>query len=436
MNTFEVDGAFTSGGWEFVLQSLESAADLFDRDSYVVGPDYFSGLDPDQMTTSLKAQYQEEYIRTWVTFLSSARVANPGLARAQGALSELSGQGSPLFQMLDIASTNTNVDSVLVKPSFQPLHMVSPPEVTERLYGDDSQPYMADLGRLAGVMGQLAGNPGSSAAQEAAATAAQAASGKIDDLRLSFNTSPEAALEVGSSVEGLLRSPVRFAQSAIGRSGAAAMNSSGQQFCRAVGGVLQQFPFQLQEQDARVGAVNDLLHPEGGALWRFVGEVQNAGLTPSQEFQRFVDRAGVVRDAFYGHGGDNPRLRFRFRGQPTDQVPAIALNVDGVEESFGRNDTGWGNFIWEGGTANEVVLRVEVGGQPDEMVHRGPWAIFEFFHQAAWQASGDSWRLSWTLDDSGANVQADLELVDLAGLDPILRRDFFDGFSCPRSFVR
>jgi len=361
------------------------------------------------------------------------------MARAETTLRELAGQRSPLLEMLKVASTHTGMlstDSTVVAPSFQPLHVVSPPEVTERLFGDASQPYLTELSGLSGAMGLLAGAPGSAGAQDGAAAAAQAALGAIDALRLSFNTSPNAAQEVGSSVERLLRDPVRFAQSAIGRSDATAMNSRGQVFCRNVGNVLQQFPFQLQGQDARLGAVNDLLQPDGGALSTFVGSVQEAGLTPSPEFQRFIDRAGVVSNAFYGHGGANPRLRFRFRGQPTDQVPAIALNVDGDEESFGRNDTRWGNFTWEGGSASEVVLRVEVGGRSEDLVYRGTWALFQFFHQASWQPSGNTWRLSWTLDDLGVDVQADLELVDLAGLDPILRRDFFDGFSCPRSFVR
>jgi type VI protein secretion system component VasK len=114
-------------------------------------------------------------------------------------------------------------------------------------------------------------------------------------------------------------------------------------------------------------------------------------------------------------------------------VPAITLNVDGDEEGYRRNDTRWGNFTWEGATAEEVVLSVQVGERADSLSYRGTWALFKFFHQATWQASGDTWRLSWTLDDTGADVQADL---DLAGEEPILRRGFFDGFSCPRRFVR
>jgi type VI protein secretion system component VasK len=179
--------------------------------------------------------------------------------------------------------------------------------------------------------------------------------------------------------------------------------------------------------------VNGLLHPDGGALWEFVNEVRDAGVNTSQSFERFVDQAQLVSQTFYGHGGPDPRLRFRLRGQPTDQVPTIALNVDGDEESYGRNDTRWGNFTWEGGNATEVVLRVEVGGQTESLIYRGTWALFKFFQQAEWQASGSTWRLSWVFDDLGATVQADL---DLAGVDPILRRGYFDGFSCPTSIVR
>jgi len=433
VSTSEVPGAFTQGGWQFVLQGLASVTDFFQRESYVVGGDYFSDLDPTQMATSLRARYQEEYIRTWMDFLSSASVANPGLNRSEGTLSELAGPRSPLFQLLDIASEHTVVDSAIVGVAFQPLHMVSPPEVTDRLFGEASRPYLTELGNLAGAMGQLAGDPGSSGAQEGAAMAAQAASGEIDALRLSFNTEPEAALGVGSSIENLLRTPIRNARSAIGRSDVAAMDSRGQQFCRSSGSVLQRFPFQVGGRDAGLAEVNDLLHPEGGALWALMDEVREEGLNPSTELQRFVNRARALSDLLYGHGGDDPRLRFRLRGQPSDEVPAITLNVDGDEEGYRRNDTRWGNFTWEGATAQEVVLRARVGEQSDSLSYRGTWALFKFFHQATWRASGNTWRLSWTLDDTGANVQADL---DLAGADPILRRGFFDGFTCPRRFVR
>jgi type VI protein secretion system component VasK len=197
--------------------------------------------------------------------------------------------------------------------------------------------------------------------------------------------------------------------------------------------VLQRFPFQLGGRDAGLAEVNEFLHPGDGALWSLVEEVRGEGLSFSSEFQSFVNRARVISDLLYGHDGDDPRLRFRLRGQPSDQVPAITVNIDGDEESFGRNDTRWGNFTWDGATAEEVLMRVQVGERADSLSYRGTWALFKFFHQATWQANGNTWRLSWTLDDTGANVQADL---DLAGADPILRRGFFDGFTCPRRFVR
>jgi type VI secretion system protein ImpL len=433
VSSVEVPGAFTQGGWQFVLQGLASASDFFQRESYVVGGDYFSGIDPTSMATNLRARYQQEYVQTWIRFLSSATVPNPGLGGAERALSELAGPRSPLFQLLDLATEHTLVDSTLVRPVFQPVHVVSPPEVTDRLFGEASQPYLAELGSLAGAMGQLADDPGSGSAQDGAARAAQAASGQIDAIRLSFNTAPETAVAVGSAVESLLRAPIQYARSAIGRSDLAAMDGQGQQMCRSFGAVLQRFPFQAGGRDADLGAVNDLLHPEGGALWALAEEIRTNGLRASAEFQSFADRARSVADLLYGHGGEDPRLRFRLRGQPSDQVPAITLNVDGDEEGYRRNDTRWGNFTWEGATAEEVVLRAQVGDRTDSLSYRGTWALFKFFHQATWQPTGGTWRVSWTLDDTGATVQADL---DLAGAEPILRRGFFDGLSCPRRFVR
>jgi type VI protein secretion system component VasK len=211
------------------------------------------------------------------------------------------------------------------------------------------------------------------------------------------------------------------------------MDSRGRQFCRTTGEVLQRFPFQTGGRDADLEAVNELLHPESGALWGLEAEIQDAGLEPSANLRSLLSRARTVANILYGHGGENPRLRFRLRGQPSDQVPSIILNVDGDEEGYRRTDIRWGNFTWEAATAEEVILRARVGERTDSLSHRGTWALFKFFHQARWQSTGDTWRLSWTLDDTGATVQADL---DLLGAQPILRRGFFDGFSCPRRFVR
>ena len=433
VSTMEVPGAFTQAGWQYVQQGLGSATDFFQRETYVVGEDYFSDLDPDRMAESLGARYQEQYVQTWMEFLSSASVPNPGLNGSERILSELAGPRSPLFQLFDIATEHTVVDSAAVGVAFQPLHVLSPPEVTDRPFGEASLPYLTELSNLARAMGQLAGDPGSSSAQDAAAGVAQAAAGQIDALRLTFNAEPAAALGVGTSVEALLRAPVGYARSAIGRSGVAAMAGRRDQFCRGEGSVLQAFPFQVAGRDAGLDAFNALLHPDAGLLQAIMDEVTGAGLNPAPELRSFVDRARRVSGVLYGHGGESPRLRFRLRGQPSDEVPTIVLNVDGDEEGYSRNDTRWGNFTWEGATAGEVVLRAQVGERSDSLSYRGTWALFKFFHQATWQASGSTWRLSWTLDDTGATVQADL---DLLGEDPILRRGFFDGFACPRRFAR
>ncbi len=433
VDAMEVPGAFTPGGWEFVRQGLESATDFFQRETYVVGPDFFAGLDPVGMAGTLRTRYRDEYVQTWLQFLASARVSNFGLSAAEGNLSELAGPRSPLFQMLDVASRNTVVDTTEVGPSFQPLHLVSPPDVTDRLFGESAQGYLTELGKLAGAMGQLSDDPGSSRAQEDAASAAQGAASEIDALRLGFNTAPEGAATSGAAIEALLRAPVQYARSAIGRSDVTAMEGRGQQFCRTSGSVLQRFPFSNSGSDAELDQVNALLHPGDGSVWALRDEIQGAGVALSPDFQQFLGRAEAASRALYPQGAQDPRLRFRLRGQPTDQVPLISLNIDGDEESFTRTSTLWGNFTWDAGTAQEVLLRAQVGERSDSLVHRGTWGLFKFFHQAEWQRNGDTWRLTWRLDDTGATVQADL---DLLGEQPVLRRGFFDGLSCPRNFVR
>lgn len=427
-----IPGAFTRSGWDFVLNGLENAEDFFRRDAWVVGPDFFEGIDPSGMATNLRARYQEEYVQRWLEFLQTARVNGFGLGGAEGILIALSGPTSPLFQLLDLASENTLLaegDSAGL-PEFQPLHEASPPGTPDRLYGDQARPYLSELVNLATAVGPLAANPGSRDAQNAAAMAAQAAAGTVGELSQSFRSAPPAAVQVGAAVQSLLRSPIQYARTTIQGSDVNAMNARGQAFCRNEGQILSRFPFQIGGQEAEIGNLAGMLQ----GLSDLATEIEQNGQTPSAELRRLLAKAEQVSSDLLAGGGSEPRIQFLLQGQPTEQVPVITLEVDGQVRSFRRNDRPQQGFTWVGARAEVAALRIETPQQTDSLVFRGTWGVFRLFHQADWQPRPDgTWRVSWTMENTGARVQADL---NLGSAGPLMRRGYFDDFSCPRVWVR
>lgn len=431
-NPTVVPGAFTRGGWTYVGEGLENAEDFFRRDAWVVGPGFFEGIDPRSMAGNLRTRYEAEYVQRWVGFLQSARVNGFGLGGAEGVLTALSGPTSPLFQLLDLASENTLLDDAdsAGLPEFQPLHQVSPPGTPGQLFGDQARPYLGELVNLATAVGPLASNPGSPDAQGAAASAAQAAVGTVGVLSQGFMTAPPEAVLVGTAIQSLLRAPITSARTSIEGSDVNAMNAKGREFCRNEGQLLGQFPFAIAGQEAQVGDLAGMLL----ALSDLATEIRESGQTQTSELRNLLVKANQVSNDLLAGGTSEPRIQFLVQGQPTEEVPVITVEVDGQVRSFRRNDRVQQGLTWVGTRAEVAALRIETPQQADSLVFRGPWGLFRLFHQADWQSRpGGTWRVSWTMENTGARVGVDLNLGQSG---PLMQRGYFDDFTCPSTWVR
>src|SRR5690606_9678326 len=98
-------------------------------------------------------------------------------AATSQALARLSGNESPILQMLALAARNTAVDSGSVASAFQPVHAVTPPDVTDRFISDANAPYIAALANLQSALEQVATASGS--ARDAAMTLAVSGADRV-----------------------------------------------------------------------------------------------------------------------------------------------------------------------------------------------------------------------------------------------------------------
>src|SRR5262249_24907832 len=156
VDAYEVPGAFTKGGVTFMLDAFKTVDKFLRGESWVVGEDA-SGVDKAKLVAELQSRYSDDYTAQWRKFLTSAQVARYGSVKdAAAKLAVLSGNQSPLLALFSIASQNTAVALPDVAKTFQPVQLVTPPNVTDKLIGEKSAPYVNALLTLQSSLDQTA----------------------------------------------------------------------------------------------------------------------------------------------------------------------------------------------------------------------------------------------------------------------------------------
>src|SRR5690606_25859421 len=120
-------------------------------------------------------RYVREYVAHWRDFLAAGSLVPFGsVDQAARTLARIADNQSPLLQLLALASRNTDVDTSAVARAFQPVHQVTPPEVTDRLVSDANSAYISALMGLQASLDQVATAAGPARAQAVSQAAASA----------------------------------------------------------------------------------------------------------------------------------------------------------------------------------------------------------------------------------------------------------------------
>lgn len=446
-NSYVVPGAFTRDGWEFVQENLNNVDRLFVRERWVLGDQAVAEEQSAQLARELRSRYVTDYTQHWQQYLRSGSIgdfANPADGAAK--LARLSSIQSPLLQMLALASRHTDVDSATIGEVFRPVHLITPPTVTDRLVTEPNAPYMQALGMLGSSLAQVAATPAQLRAQPLtmAATSVQQVEGEVQKIAQNFSIQG-AAQQVGDEVQRLLRAPALGANGVIqtmfaalpsgpGAEDAApppgaGLNEAGASFCRPFQQLARTYPFNAQANT--VASVDDviaafkpggsafsLLQDETGDLVVLQGSryVARPGAEPqpSAAFVSFLNRANQISGALFDERGEGPEVVFQLRPQATSEIPEIRVVIDGTRASFTRTRAASATFAWNAASAGEARVSGLVGGSETTLLEgTGTWGLFRLFQQAAWERVGNGrYTLRWDLPGQDAPLVADLVFAD------------------------
>jgi len=449
-----VPGAFTEEGWERVQAALDDVDRLFAAEQWVVGEQAISEEDRERLTAQLRNRYVEDYVTHWQRFLETASVAGFGsVAGAARNLDILSGNQSPILQVLAVTARNTMVDSVQVAPAFQPVHQTTPPEIRDRFISEANEEYMAGLVDLHASMEQLADASGGGREQAMGAVTSSAEQTRraVRQLAQNFSVAGEAQ-PVASAVQRLMEAPVSHAESLVTRLPAAQVNARGESLCASFNPVLARYPFDRNaSQEVQMDDLESLFGPEEGTLWVFYDDVGQALLSreggryvaapdaspqPTPEFVSFFNRASEVSRAFFGEQGQGPEVVFALRPQTSPELPEVSVSMDGQSHRFTRTVAAAHTFVWEGDRAQNLQITGQVAGQEVTLLEapEGPWALFRLFGQAQWEQVGQGrYELTWSIPGEQMNLTMELSLA--RGI-PVFRGGFIADLNCVSRIAR
>ncbi len=459
INTKEIPGAFTKGGWDFMQKSIPNADRFFAGEQWVLGDQGASGIDRAQTERQLQDRYTADFIGQWRAFLQATTVVRyANLRDAAGKLTVLSGNQSPLLAVLWLASQNTAVASEPVKSAFQPVQSVVSPDSKDRYIGPSNTNYMNALVSLQAAVEQASGGTSGPNDPLLGQINSQATNAKIVTRQMAqgFRIDPEGKVE--QTTEKLMEDPILQVESLIRSMGPGELNAKGAGLCAVFKQLMNKYPFQANAtQQATLQEVNAVFQPGQGALWTFYdGSLRNylvkqgsqyapnpsGGIALNSGFVAFFNRAAAFSDAVYPGGSPAPHLSYTLRASAPQGVQSLTLTIDRQSLTVSRGKQISMNFVWTGGAPQEVKLTGKFGGGPDLAFasYEGLWAVFEFFGDAdRWQTTGNVHRLDWVLrqgraakpltlpDGSPLTVSFDLEMP---GAAPVFQKGFLSGMGC------
>lgn len=441
--TYDVPGAYTKRGWEFMQRAFREQIDQYLKgETWVVGDDAAPPPERGRLVGELQAQYRVQYARQWRDFLKSASVVRFGSPKeAASRLSALGSNQSPLLVLFGVTTLNTGVDSSIAR-SFLAVHMMAPPLGTGALVNAGNESYVTALVQLQSSVNQVAnGSPeGRAAAAQGALSKAGEARAAALQLAAKF---PTDSLQVDANMKRLMLAPVEGVEDVFRNLGSRDANEAAARFCGTLRPMMGKFPFSGQSRDkASMAEVVAAFGPQQGAIWTFAREqLQNqvarmgsnvvarpgAGPPLTSAAMEFFRKAAEVTDALFQANGEEPHFAIALRPELSAAVPTMRVDIDGVSQNFTRTSNSYKTYDWFGSRAQSVVVSAPAAGE--DLSFRGPWALFELFHQADVRDAGTNWRAEF------AKPKVALEL-NLRGVAPIFRRDYFSQWKCPSPMVQ
>ena len=315
IETHEVPGAFSKAGYTVMKDALQHPDRFYKGEQWVLGDQGATSITAAQLD-QLRAQYSADFVKQWRAYMKGASVVRyTGLKDASQKLTQLSGNQSPLLELMALASQNTAVDDPNVAQVFQPVQSVVPPTSTDRYIAPPNQNYMNALVTLQTSLEQIADQPGAPNDAAAAGTLSNAQQAIVNTRQMAqaFRIDPDTHIE--TTTQKLLEDPITYAQGLLRTLGPAELNGKGRDLCGQMRPLLSKYPFSPGSNAlASVADISAVFKPQGGLLWQFVdANLQKAltrqgsqfvpnssgGITVNPAFLAFLNRAAAFSDAAF-----------------------------------------------------------------------------------------------------------------------------------------
>ena len=463
IDAYEVQGAFTKGGYDFMKDAIRHADRYFNGEPWVLGEQGAGNIDRAKLEQEIHDRYVGDFVKEWRNYLKGASVVRySGLKDASTKLALLSGNQSPLLALMWLASQNTAVDDPKIAEVFQPVQSVVPPQSVDRYVAPPNQNYMNALVALQTAIEQIANQSGQPNDAAAAQTLTNATSAKVTTRQMAqaFRLDSEGHLEAG--VQKLLEDPIVYAEALLRTLGPAELNGKGKALCAQFRPVLAKYPFNPNATaQATLEEVNGLFRRPDGALWQFYDQslqkllpkqgaqfapatVAGVSLTPA--FVGFFNNAASFTDAAYAGGSQDPHINYTLKPVASEGIQTVGLRLDGQALTYSGGAATPKQFTWQGSGVHEAKATVKFGGGPELAwsSNDGLWAVFQFFAKAErWVPVGTSNSLEWIIrigkdpvtlpSGKPLTVRFDLEM---GGAPPVFQRGYLSRLACVAEVAR
>lgn len=455
VETHVVPGAFSKAGWGVMKDALQHPDRFYKGEQWVLGDQGATSITPAQLE-QLRGRYAGDFVKEWRAYLKGASVVRyAGLKDASQKLTQLSGNQSPLLELMALASQNTAVDDPAAQ-IFQPVQTVVPPGSTDRYIAPSNQNYMNALVALQTSLEQIANQPGTPSDAAAAGTLSNAQQAIVNTRQMAqaFRIDQEGHVE--TTVQKLLEDPITYAQGLLRTLGPAELNAKGRDLCGQMRPLLAKYPFAPNAAaQATTAEVSALFKPQGGVLWQFVdANLQkalarqgsqfmpnsSAGVTINPAFLAFLNRAAAFSDAAFPGGAADPHFSYTVKPVFTSDIDTIHLAIDGQPADFTAANSAARRYNWPGtGQGVQMTLKFKSGSTIAYPAYDGLWGIFQFVASGKRQGNLVEEPL---VDNRGrpalnaATGQPITVTFEIAATPAIFDRGYFSGLSCVAEVAR
>ena len=455
VDTHDVRGAFSKGGWNFMKNAFGRADQFFSGEAWVLGDQGSAIGDRAKLEADLRARYYNDFVKEWTAYVRAATVLRyTNLKDAATKLKMHSSNQAPLLELSSLASQNTAVDDPSQAKLFQPVQAVTPPEVTDRYVGPANQNYVNALVQLQSSIESIADQPPNDAASAQSLGVAKQAESTVIQLSQAFHIDSP----VQRDVQALLMAPIVYAEALLKGVGAAELNAGGGGLCKQISPVMAKYPFNPNAQvEATLPDIDSVFKPKDGALWHFVEGplakyVQKQGsqyaavpagtVTIQPPFLAWVNRAAAFTDAAFKDGSADPHFSYTIKPEFSADLESVKLTVDGQSAPFTAAAAAAKPLVWPGSAHGvQMVVTFQGGKEFIYPSYDGLWAVFR------WVADADSKTgsvISMTLRSgkqgnpvrNPSNNQPITVRLDIGANPPIFDRGYFSTLGCVAGVAR